>query len=961
MQIFDDRWVKLFLAAAISINAFWSTASARGQEAEPAESAVPTQDEPRDGQQSQDDTQSKAKGIEVQANGSIRFKFVDAPWSDVIQFFAEQAGFSLQPIEAGPDGTFKYHDDQEYTVMEALDQLNYALALRGFTLVRNKRLLVLVSTERNIPDDLIETVAPAELDGRGKHEILKCVFDLEGLEESQIESQIEALISRTHNDGFHVIPSANQMIVREKGQTLRTIRLVLETARTKFGENRFVVGKHQLKHIDPESMLEAARLLLSLDANNQSSDGHFKVMVQPLSTELIFRGSPDKVKNFEKLLAQLDVADSSANSTSVERPFLKRYPLSGDLDMAFKVINALMAGRDVKFEIDKTTAQAILSGREDDHRQLQEIISELSSGGDDFAVLDLKYITTTKATENLDQLYRREEDGDNKTPVQGPVYFADKTSDRLIIKGTPQEVAAVKRYIEQLDVEVNLNDGPRSKTRIISLDGTSVSPNYLEDLLQTTGRKNRLEIFMPKDLKPRGAFDEYSQPEPDPTDQQEPQSTEVLDSIKSGWNRLRDAATFAAFRYLPSLLPTVLVAIQEPTTSASDEQDEPKSIPGAKVDVKITEYGIVITSDDLDALDEYEALIRNEFATLSTEARSAVFYLKYRDPKDAKSILEKLIGQGSSSSGAADPLSSLIGAGVNNMIPGMGDLFGGGSSSGSSGEGVFKMEGDVVILADSEMRALIIGANAADMDKIEPLIMEYIDQPGAPHDPKVQGDFYTIPVIHHDPLKLKEMITSIMPDMIRSEADANQAAQGQGPEQQILQRLMQARGGGQQQADEELEAPKAILGVDETSRNLLVFGPPFIYEIILNVVQKLDVPELSQSSYVIMPLDGRNAQLIGQSLKAALGDKIVISDPTATQGSGQPTGTPNATQNTGPGAQQAQQQADARNQMIQMMQQMNRGGGQRQQNNRGNQGDRGGQGGGQQGGFRGNQPPGGGG
>lgn len=935
-------------------------------EAAAQDDAKPDEIRPR---QDESDNRSAQESISLEDDGRICFKFVDAPWSDVIQFFAEQANFSLQPIESEPEGTFKYHDDQSYTVMEALDQLNYALGLRGYTLVRNKRMLVLVSTERNIPDDLIETVTPEELEERGKHEILNCVFDLEGLEETEIDNQVEGLISRQYSDAFHVVPSAKQMIVREKGQTLRTINAFLEAARTRMGEGRFVIGKHDLKHIDPESMLEAARVLMDLNENNQSADGQFKVMVQPLSTELIFRGSANRVKQFKDLLAGLDIPMSSTAATTSERPTLRQYSVSGDLEMAFKVIQTIMANRDVKFDIDRSTAKAILLGREADHLLLQATLDELSSGGDDFDVIELKHMTTLKAMSILDQLYQRDKLADENAPVTGPVFFADETNSRIIVKGMPQEVADIKKYMEKLDVE-NLDvGGPRTTTRIIRTDGSSVTPDLIEDLFSTTGRENRLQIYMPKDLRPRGSFDEFRQPteERDDSTLDEGASTPEEDNAQppngSGHWRSRHSWMLAASQWTSGASLANLVAVQEPQESDEPapppsaeqeaEADEPKSVPGADVQVKITEHGIVLTSDDLDALDELESVLRAEFDELSASARPGVFYLRYRDPKDAKIILEKLIGQGGSSSGGSDPLSSLLGAGVNNMIPGMGDLLGGGSSTTTSGEAVFEMEGPVVIMADTEMRALIVAASSRDMDTIAPLITDYIDQPGAPHDPKIQGEFYSIPVIYRDPAELKTTLEAMLPDLIRTESEQEQGRQNQSPEQQILRQLMQARG-GQQQAEEELKEPKAVLGVDEQGHALLVSGPPFIYQQILLIVKKLDSPELSEKAYVIMPMEGRNADSIAKALKASLGDKLELTGQTPqTTPGGQNQAQPSPQANP-MGNQQAQQQEAARNAMMQAMQQMNRGNRGQQQGNRGNRGQGGGNrrggGGGNQGG-----------
>jgi hypothetical protein len=246
------------------------------------------------------------------------------------------------------------------------------------------------------------------------------------------------------------------------------------------------------------------------------------------------------------------------------------------------------------------------------------------------------------------------------------------------------------------------------------------------------------------------------------------------------------------------------------------------------------------------------------------------------------------------------------------------------------------MEGPVVVLADRELRALIVGASARDLAIIAPLITDYIDQPGAPHDPQIQGEFYAIPVIHRDPTELKQMLETMLPDLVRTEADNTEAGQNQSPEQQFLQRIMQARG-GQQQAEEELKSPKAVLGVDTKGRALLVSGPPFIHEQILKIVKVLDSPELGESSYLIMPMEGRNAELLARSLRASLGEKIEINEGQTGATATQNQTAPGAPTNNPLGAQQAQQQEQARNAMLQaIQQQMNRG--QRGQGQRGNRG-----------------------
>ena len=80
------------------------------------------------------------------SDAKIQFSFENEEWKEVIPWFAKQAGFSLQPIDDWPDGTLYLVDESQYTVIDALDQLNHALRLREppYTLVRNRNMLVLV-------------------------------------------------------------------------------------------------------------------------------------------------------------------------------------------------------------------------------------------------------------------------------------------------------------------------------------------------------------------------------------------------------------------------------------------------------------------------------------------------------------------------------------------------------------------------------------------------------------------------------------------------------------------------------------------------------------------------------------------------------------------------------------------------------------------------------------------------
>ena len=110
----------------------------------------------------QQDAPVQPQQNEVTQDGKIRFTYQDVDWQEVIPWFADQAGFTLQPVDEWPSGTFSLQDSEPYTVLEALDQLNHALRIRepAYTLVRNRKMLILAKLEdrANFPDELIETV-----------------------------------------------------------------------------------------------------------------------------------------------------------------------------------------------------------------------------------------------------------------------------------------------------------------------------------------------------------------------------------------------------------------------------------------------------------------------------------------------------------------------------------------------------------------------------------------------------------------------------------------------------------------------------------------------------------------------------------------------------------------------------------------------------------------------------------
>lgn len=91
----------------------------------------------------------------------LELNFQKQPWGDVIKWLADQADMSVQS-ELIPPGSFTYRDlSRKYTVPETLDLMNGYLLDSGFTLFRSGRLLRCVNFEENqkILGELITEIA----------------------------------------------------------------------------------------------------------------------------------------------------------------------------------------------------------------------------------------------------------------------------------------------------------------------------------------------------------------------------------------------------------------------------------------------------------------------------------------------------------------------------------------------------------------------------------------------------------------------------------------------------------------------------------------------------------------------------------------------------------------------------------------------------------------------------------
>lgn len=333
--------------------------------------------------------------------------------------------------------------------------------------------------------------------------------------------------------------------------------------------------------------------------------------------------------------------------------------------------------------------------------------------------------------------------------------------------------------------------------------------------------------------------------------------------------------------------------------------DAATSVKGAEIIVKITPGGLVIASEDLEALDAFEDLV-NQLADTSTAGgrEFTVFYLQYIKAEHAAQILESVMQGGGDDGGGGG--GSLFGDLAGAALGGGGGLLGGLLGGGGGGGDLFGDSTSLQIVADPRQNSLIVQGSSADIDTVEQLL-QVLDRPGAgPVEKRLQDEPRFIPVYNNPASEIAETVKLVYADRIN--VGGNQQAQQQrqpSPEEFIRMLRGGGRGGrggggggGGGEGIDRSDVEKVSINVDTRSNSIIVIAPDYLYRDIESLVHTLDqLSAASQQTTEVLTLKGTNAQVIQQYLAGQFGDKIVTSSSTTTRPS---TSTPSTS--TTPGA-----------------------------------------------------------
>ncbi len=862
--------------------------------------------------------------------GALRFSFAGTSWPQVLEWFAEEADLALQ-LDQTPSGSFTFADPtRTYSVSEALDVINLALMKNGYTLVRRGRMLQVIDLELENADKLIseiaELVAPEDLDERGRSDVVSCVFPLGSMTPTDAREELAQMIGPWGR--VIVLDSARQVKVTEAAGKLLAIRKLLESA----AQADTNVVEIVLKHRSADELLELARPLLGLESGENANE-EIRISVGLFGDRVYAAGLPGKTGLLKSIFDKADqpLAVPEDGSSDVALPVFRTHTVkSADTSTVFDVLQTLLSGTpDARLAIDPKTNAIIAWARPETHTLIDSTITEMEGNGTSFKVIDLKRLDPAQALLTINKFFGVTEDN----AVDGPIVDGDPATGKLWVRGTGEQIKLIEQLLTELEGRDALG-GLGDKVRLLPYTGSSAENalQQIETLWPVTGRQNRIRTFTPNRSNPesggsiRSGMPERRVPRvPDtrvPDARTNPPSDTTEASIRSSRQyhlvsdqnpAPTDDETSASGNSTQATAPSPAGSASEGGESLSaapqNEESSPSvrlNVDGADIVVQMTPAGLLIASEDVEALDAFQSLLES-LATPSAAQSDlpTIIWLKYIKADVAAELVAKVLGGGESSiSSAVDSVASGLGGGMLGLLGGFGG--GGGGGEASSARSILTSTGSVNIVPDARLNALIVQANAVDMQMIE-LILEKVDIQESPEDVETVAKPALIPVIYQNASDVADVVKSVFADRIQGSNNNARGGGGGGGGQPSPEDFINAlrgagrggRGGSGNSATS--EPAKISIAVDTKSNSLVVIATPQDFEEVRALVQALDYSSQPSEEVVeIAPLRGDvNPEVIKLALESILGQQTRSTrDSASSSSSGSSSGGDNGSQSS---------------------------------------------------------------
>ncbi|HVX14487.1 MAG TPA: secretin N-terminal domain-containing protein [Pirellulales bacterium] len=453
-------------------------------------------------------------------DGKISFSFKGQPWPSVLEWLADISDMSLQWEEA-PAGYVDLTTRGRYTVDEVRNLLNSYLLSKGFTVLRNGELLIVVNL-RKLDSSLLPRVTPSELDERGTYDVVRTFFDLDWLVAEQAAKEIESLVSTFGK--VTPLKATNRLDVYDTAGNLRRIRELLSEEQSDAGQQR-LVREFKLRFTRAEEVLDTLNTLLGIETKQAAGAVDPRQLMQAMmmaqgggergggqgmaqlgkkentvflavnvrENSILANAPPDKMGVIEQAIEAVDVPQGHGKGSFADAQRLKVYRLSGlQPETMVKVLKELGSlDPTAKLEIDAKKNALVVYAPLADHMLITDLVERLDGASRKFEVIQLRTLSAEyvagsiitlmngpeKPEENSRRRYgfpffdssQQQQDSSDKFWVE-----ADVERNRLLLRANDVELAEVRALLVKLG-EIPADQRYGTTTRVVpAMPGTEM-------------------------------------------------------------------------------------------------------------------------------------------------------------------------------------------------------------------------------------------------------------------------------------------------------------------------------------------------------------------------------------------------------------------------------------------------------------------------------------------------------
>lgn len=586
------------------------------------------------------------------ANGRVSFTFHGQPWVDVLQWLANVSSLSLDWREL-PGDYLNLTTQRAYTLDEARDLINRHLQARGYALMLSGEVLSVVKLDKLDPS-LAPRITEEELYDRQPHDIVKLSLGLPpGMEVKQAVEDVKQALSPTAK----VMPLAatKRLLMIDTVANLRMVSALLNAERLA-AEGRVVPREFVLEHVQATAVIDMLYVVLGMDPNTRPSQMELRMQQQKLElmSQMAQRGKdvmrlmekggpkvylvynrqrnsvlanapPEQMEIISRTIEALDVPTGGVSEAPLAEASgreLQQYRLKTIAPNAvittLQEIGNLSPRAELRGDTDSKTLFA--RGTDSDHQKITELIDQLDGAETVVEVFWLRRLPAEAVAGSIQSLiinqpkkkkeernpfffsFRRSRDEKPEEPETILRVDADIENNRLIVRGTPQQMDEVRDLLVKLGEPV---EGAQDNRRVRVFDRldpeqTARLLRQLETAWPAVGEET--ELVLPADAAKEA-------PDNNEADEETPKA------------RTASRQSDSPFRLLAA----------KDDSPPTEEKDKPP------VSLQVDGSGrIVIASDDTAALDRLEDLV----SQLAPEPdRYKVFPVKNRSPDDVVASL----------------------------------------------------------------------------------------------------------------------------------------------------------------------------------------------------------------------------------------------------------------------------------------------------------------------------------